>query len=30
VFGNYGYVYSRAYIDLKTILVDVEEEEVRA
>jgi hypothetical protein len=28
VFGNYGYVYGRAYIDVKTILVDVEEEEV--
>jgi hypothetical protein len=28
VFGNYGYVYGRAYIDLRTLLVDVENEEV--
>jgi hypothetical protein len=27
VFGKYGYVYGRAYIDVKTILVDVEEED---
>jgi hypothetical protein len=28
VFGNYGYVYGRAYIDVKTLLVDIPEQQL--